>query len=168
MRSTRMFMATAAASAVLAFTAPGAYAAGDGWDHEDSSSTSSYSKEHDKDSSHESPHGGVHTGGGALTATTTGDDWATARDPKHDPETYRTEAPHKDSGSSEHGKDSSAGGHDKDSWSGGDHEQPRGGMHTGGGGLAAPGVTAGGLAVLAVAGAGVFAMRRNKTAGNVA
>ncbi|MET7455728.1 hypothetical protein ABZT03_28325 [Streptomyces sp. NPDC005574] len=161
MRSTRMFLATAAASAVLALTAPGAYAADGGWDHEDSSSSSSsssgYSKEHDKDSSHEAPHGGMHTGGGALTATT-GDDWATARDPKTDPETYKTESP-RDSGSGEHGKGS---------WSGGDHEQPHGGMHTGGGGLASPGMTAGGLAVLAVAGAGAFALRRNKTAGNVA
>lgn len=36
-------------------------------------------------------------------------------------------------------------------------------MHTGGGGLAsAPGVTAGGLAVLAVAGTGLFALRRQR------
>ncbi|MGX1676162.1 hypothetical protein [Streptomyces sp. NPDC055400] len=36
-------------------------------------------------------------------------------------------------------------------------------MHTGGGGLASsPGVTAGGIAVLGVAAAGAFAMRRKR------
>ena len=145
MRSARIVLATAAASAVLAITAPGAYAAdGDDWDH----GKSSYSKEHDKDSSHDAPHGGIHTGGGALTAAG-GDDWATAKDPKHDPETYK-----------DHGQG-------KDTWSS-DHEKPSGGMHTGGGGLASPGVTTGGLAVLAVAATGVYALRRNKTAGSVA
>ncbi|ELS51193.1 hypothetical protein STVIR_7804 [Streptomyces viridochromogenes Tue57] len=41
-------------------------------------------------------------------------------------------------------------------------------MHTGGGGLDTPGVTAGGLAVLAVAGTGIYAMRRKKVSGTVA
>jgi hypothetical protein len=90
-----MLLATAAATAVLAITAPGAYADGDKWNHEDHG----YSKEHDKDSSHDGPRGGVHTGGGAL---------------------------------------------------------------------ASPAVTAGGMAVLAVAGTGVYALRRRKTAGSVA
>ncbi|MFG2723753.1 hypothetical protein [Streptomyces canus] len=115
MRSARILLTTAAASAVLALGAPGAYAAGDDWD----SSGSSYSKEN--------------------------------RDPKYDPETYKDK---------EHGQDS--GG-----WSG-SHEKPSGGMHTGGGGLASPAMTAGGLAVLAVAGTGLYATRRKKVAGSMA
>ncbi|MEU1478474.1 hypothetical protein ACFYZ8_32015 [Streptomyces sp. NPDC001668] len=121
MHSARMILATAAASAVLALGASGAYAAaGDDWDQSDSSS---YSKEHN---------------------------------PKHDPETYKD-------------KDSEQGGgkHDGGSWSG-DHEKPSGGMHTGGGGLASPTVTAGGIAMLAVAGTGLYAARRRKLAGSMA
>ncbi|MDH6517678.1 hypothetical protein M2164_004173 [Streptomyces sp. SAI-208] len=98
MRSARILLTTAAASAVLVLGAPGAHAAGDDWD----SSGSSWSKEHnnpkydpetykDKDSegresgggkhegggwsgSHEKPSGGMHTGGGGLAspAVTTG------------------------------------------------------------------------------------------------
>ncbi|MFC9913152.1 hypothetical protein [Streptomyces sp. NPDC127197] len=109
MRSARMLLATAAASAVLTMTAPGVYAADD-WNHDDSS----YSKEHDN--------------GG-----------------KHDSEGY---------------KDSE---HDKGGWSN-DHDKPHGGMHTGGGALDAPTVTAGGLAVLAVAGTGLYAARRRNSA----
>ena len=41
-------------------------------------------------------------------------------------------------------------------------------MHTGGGGLAQPGVTAGGLAALAALGAGGYALRRKKAVGDVA
>ena len=41
-------------------------------------------------------------------------------------------------------------------------------MHTGGGGLAQPGVTAGGLAALAVLGTGAYALRRKKITGDVA
>ncbi|WTX18444.1 hypothetical protein OG303_43130 [Streptomyces sp. NBC_00005] len=162
-----MILATAAASAVLAIGAPGAFAAGGDWDHDDSSykDGSSYSKEHDKDTKHDAPRGGMHTGGGALTAVNDRDDWATARDPKTDPETYKDK-------DSEHGKDSWSGGdHDSgggnDSWSGG-HEKPSGGMHTGGGALAAPTATAGGLAVLAVAATGLYATRRKRLAGSPA
>ena len=162
MRSARMFLATAAASAVLAIGAPGAFAAGGDWDHDDSS----YSKEHDKDTKQDAPRGGIHTGGGALTAVNDDSSWATAKDPKYDPDTYKDK-------DSEHGKDSWGGDHDqdgdrgKDSW-GGDHEKPSGGMHTGGGALAAPAMTAGGLAVLAVAATGLYATRRKKWAGSVA
>lgn len=142
MRSARILLATAAASAVLAVTAPGAYAAAGDWDHDGSS----YSKEHDKGGSHDAPRGGMHTGGGALTAVTA-DDSGTSRD-------------------SGHGKDSSwtKTKDGEDSWSGG-HHKPSGGMHTGGGALAAPGVTAGGLAVLAVAGTGLYAVRRKRAGG---
>ncbi|MDQ1042588.1 hypothetical protein [Streptomyces sp. V4I2] len=168
MHSARMLLATAAASTVLALGAPGAYAAGDDWDHADSSYSKEHDKQHDKDSSHDSPRGGMHTGGGALTAVNE-DDWGTTKDPKHDPETYKEK-------DSEQGKESGSGKQDENSWSGkqdgnswsGDHEKPSGGMHTGGGALASPAVTAGGLAVLAVAATGLYAARRKKTAGSVA
>ncbi|GHH93409.1 hypothetical protein [Streptomyces capillispiralis] len=162
MRSARMVLATATATAALAIAAPAAYAdhTGDGG-HDDSSYSkehddSSYSKEHDKDGKHDKPHGGMHTGGGALAAVSE-EDWGTAKDPKYDPETY------KDKGDSQ-SEESWSGKQDKE-WK---HEKPRGGMHTGGGGLAEPGVTAGGLAALAVLGTGAYALRRKKVSGNVA
>ncbi|WP_458245478.1 hypothetical protein [Streptomyces sp. MAI_2237] len=174
MRSARMLLATAAASAVLAITAPGAHAADGGWspdsssssstgkEHNSSSSTgkehdsSSWSKEHDKDGSHDGPHGGMHTGGGALTAVK-GDNWGGgSSDPRFDPDTYR-----------DHGGGSSSGSGDSNGWRG-EHDKPHGGMHTGGGALATPTVTAGGLAVLGLAGAGLFAARRRKTVATLA
>ncbi|MFF4904657.1 hypothetical protein [Streptomyces sp. NPDC001260] len=175
MRSARMLLATAAASAVLAITAPGAYAADGGWSPDDSSSSSSsgkehnsssswskendssssWSKEHDKDGSHDGPRGGMHTGGGALTAVK-GDASGGSSDPRFDPNTYRN-----------HGDDSSKGSGDSNGWSG-EHDKPHGGMHTGGGALATPTVTAGGLAVLGLAGTGLYAARRRKTAGSLA
>ncbi|MFD3501216.1 hypothetical protein ACFWWT_00120 [Streptomyces sp. NPDC058676] len=146
MRSARILLATAAASAVLGVTAPGAYAAAGDWDHDGSS----YSKEHDKGGSHDAPRGGMHTGGGALTAMKADDSGSS-----HD---------------SGHGKDDSWSKESKDSWSkdsgdswSGGHHKPSGGVHTGGGALAAPAVTAGGLAVLAVAGTGLYAVRRKKS-----
>jgi hypothetical protein len=166
MRSARMLLATATATAALAIAAPVAHASAT-WDHDDHS----YSKEHHKDGKHDSPHGGMHTGGGALSAVAA-DDWGTAKDPKHDPETYRS----KDGGDSWSGKeekdsggksDSLSGKEEKGSW-GSDHGKPHGGMHTGGGALASPGVTAGGLAVLAVAGTGMFVLRRKKAAAGMA
>lgn len=177
MRSARMLFATAAATAVLAVTAPGAYA-GDEWTHEDNG----YSKEHHKDGKHDEPHGGVHTGGGALTALTE-EEWNSGQDTKRDesfkegdrakPESEGS----KGSGSWEdHGKEAWKDAGAKDSWKDekdngawkGDHDKPHGGMHTGGGALASPAVTAGGMAALAVAGTGMYAMRRKKTAGSVA
>ncbi|MBY8338488.1 hypothetical protein LXH13_04720 [Streptomyces spinosirectus] len=158
MRSARLILATAAASAALAFGAPGAYAAGGNWDHDDSSYSdgSSHGKEQ---GTHESPHGGMHTGGGALTAVNDHDDWGSSRDPKTDPDTY------KDNGGKSDWGDRDGGGND--SWGGG-HEKPSGGMHTGGGALATPTTTAGGLAVLAVAATGLYAVRRKRPAGNPA
>lgn len=153
MRSARMVLAIATATAALAIAAPAAYAdhSGEG-DHD----KSSYSKEYDKESKHDKPYGGMHTGGGALTAANE-EDWGTDKDPKYDPETYKE----KDDSSSE---ESWSGKQDKE----GSHEKPRGGVHTGGGGLAEPGVTGGGLAALAVLGAGAYALRRKKAAGSVA
>ncbi|WP_051905142.1 hypothetical protein [Streptomyces bicolor] len=99
----------------------------------------------------------MHTGGGALAAAL-----------KFDPDSYKEDGHEKDSWGGDHDKDSWKGDeHGKESW-GGDHDKPHGGMHTGGGGLAEPGVTAGGLAMLAVAGTGVYALRRKKASGTAA
>lgn len=196
MRSARMILATAAVSAALAVGAPGAHAADGGWDHdgsshskEDSTSTGkgdgSWSGKHDKEDreDHDSPHGGMHTGGGALTALTqSGDrDASAAKDPRFDPETYKDKDWQKDQDAGhdngrEHGQDASGqddtswnGGHEEDSggWKG-EHDKPSGGMHTGGGALAAPSLTAGGLGLLALTGTGLYALRRKKTAAGVA
>lgn len=171
MRSARMLLATGAVSAVLALGAPAAYAyGGDGdqsgssWSHDGSSGhdSSSYTKDHDQDGGHGRPHGGVHTGGGALTAVKQD---GGARDPRFDPDTYKDKDKDKDNGSDSWGGSNSHG--DSGSWGGG-HEKPHGGMHTGGGALANPGVTAGGVAVLGVAGAGIYLARRRKTAAGLA
>ncbi|UUU23715.1 hypothetical protein [Streptomyces sp. DSM 40750] len=190
MRSARMLMATAAASAVLALGAPVAYAVENDGDH----TAPSHSKEHDKgqdtgkehgketgygkekehgketgygkekehgkEHGHGKPHGGVHTGGGALT-TVTEDEWS-----KQDSGTSKDSTKGENSWSGK--QEESAGGekHDENSWSG-KHEKPSGGVHTGGGALASPAVTAGGLAVLAVAASGLYAARRRKSAGSV-
>lgn len=203
MRSARMLLATAAASAVLAITTPGAAFAVGAYDNDDSSYSKEekdekedkekdkdygkeedkekdkdydkedkedkeYGKEHGKDDKYDSPRGGMHTGGGAL-ALTNDDEWATAKDPKHDPETYKGSSKDEEKSWSKDEEKSWSKDeeNDKESWGGG-HDKPSGGVHTGGGGLAAPGVTTGGLAVLAVAGTGVYAMRRRRTAGSVA
>ncbi|CAL9670830.1 hypothetical protein SUDANB1_07463 [Streptomyces sp. enrichment culture] len=129
---------------------------GDKGDHGGKEEEHGKEKGHEKGSwkgKHHKPHGGMHTGGGALAAVNS-DDWGTS---KHDQDTFK--------------EDDWGGKHDKGSWEGkhdkhdkhGKHDKPRGGMHTGGGGLAsAPGVTAGGMAVLAVAGTGLYALRRQK------
>ncbi|WP_330292561.1 hypothetical protein [Streptomyces sp. NBC_00576] len=163
MRSARLLLATATATAALAIAAPGALAADGGdWDNGDSS----YSKEHDKDSKHDKPNGGMHTGGGALTAVNEGDwskDDSTDESEKGDWEADKEEGS-KGSWHSSDKEEKEEGG--KGNW-GSKHEKPSGGMHTGGGALAAPGVTAGGLAALAVVGAGAFAMRRRNAADGV-
>ncbi|WP_432043234.1 hypothetical protein [Streptomyces cadmiisoli] len=171
MRSARMLLATAAASAVLTIGAPGAWAAGD-WDHDDSS----YSKDHDNGSKGGEPRGGMHTGGGAL-ALAAEDTWGGSED-KHD-SSYKNGGEEKGSwgGGSEEKGSWGGGGEEKGSWGGGGEEKgswggggdkPRGGMHTGGGALDAPAVTAGGLAVLAVAATGMYAVRRKKSAPGMA
>lgn len=176
MHSARMLLATAAASTVLVLGAPGAHAAGNDWeDHTDSSYSKDHDKDHGKDQGHDSPRGGMHTGGGALT-TVTVDGSDTAKDPKYDPETYKDKEHGKDSGSGRQEEGSWSGKQEDDSWGGkqdgdgwsGREEKPSGGMHTGGGALASPAVTAGGLAVLAALGTGLYAARRKKTAESVA
>ncbi|MDQ0935916.1 hypothetical protein [Streptomyces turgidiscabies] len=178
MRSARLLLATATATAALAIAAPGALAADGGdWDKGDSS----YSKEHDKDSKHDKPNGGMHTGGGALTAVNDGD-WS--KDDNAEESTDEGKKGGWDADKEESGKgswNSSAKEESgKGSWNssakeengskgdwGSKHEKPSGGMHTGGGALANPGVTAGGMAALAVVGAGAFAMRRRNSADGV-
>ncbi|MFE1441822.1 hypothetical protein ACFW7M_24440, partial [Streptomyces sp. NPDC058739] len=117
MRSAYTLLATAAASAVLVLGAPGAYAA-------DDAGSSSYGKEHgtdwkkehgkewSKEKWHDSPRGGVHTGGGALSSVTLPTD-----DGREKPESWTEEK------KAEH----------KKHWNKGD--SPRGGVHTGGGAL---------------------------------
>jgi len=168
MRSARLLLATATATAALAIAAPGALAADGDWDNGDSS----YSKEHDKDSKHDKPNGGIHTGGGALTAVnegdwSKGDDTAAADDAKKDWEADK-EAPAASDDQAAKGSGSWDSADKEEESSKGDwgskHEKPSGGMHTGGGALANPGVTAGGLAALAVVGAGAYTMRRRNAA----
>ncbi|MGW6292783.1 hypothetical protein [Streptomyces sp. NPDC055058] len=174
MRSARLVLATATATAALAIAAPAAYADHSGdWEKDKSSSTSKeydkdseskHDKEYDKESKHgkyKKPEGGMHTGGGALAAVTEGD-WGSAKDPKYDPETYKD----KNKGDSQ--SEESWSGKDKEKDKDWKHEKPRGGMHTGGGALADPGVSAGGLAALAVLGTGAYALRRKKASGSVA
>ncbi|MEU1177022.1 hypothetical protein ABZ464_05140 [Streptomyces sp. NPDC005820] len=212
MRSARIILATAAASAVIAITAPGVYAADGDWEKGDSSYSktdestkedSGYSKDdsskedsskedsskedwskedsgkehsgkdHDKD--YDKPHGGMHTGGGALTLVTDGHEkggkeWSKEDGSKED-SWSKEDGSKEDSWSKEdsgYGKDDSSWSKEdsEDSWSGKD--KPHGGVHTGGGALAAPAVTAGGLAVLAVAGAGLYGVRRKKSAHGLA
>ncbi|MGC0334348.1 hypothetical protein RKD23_007338 [Streptomyces sp. SAI-170] len=162
MRSARTLLVTAAASAVLALGAP-AYAAGS--DHDDTSYSKEQGKEYGEEQGKEhgkdwqdSPHGGMHTGGGALAAV------KPAQDGREKDSSWSGKQEESGSANQEEGW---SGKQDENSWSG-DHEKPRGGMHTGGGALADPTVTAGGLAVVALAGAGLYAARRRKPAGSVA
>ncbi|QFQ98957.1 hypothetical protein F9278_25530 [Streptomyces phaeolivaceus] len=165
MRSARTLMATAAASAVLVLGAPGAYASG-GWDEADSS----YSKEQDKgpDNGTDGPArqddsaGAVKQDPAAGTAKQEENSWSGKQDTGSG-----TAKQEETSGTAKQDAGSWSEKQDKGSWGGG-HEKPSGGVHTGGGGLAAPAVTAGGLAVLAVAGTGLYAARRKKAAGSVA
>ncbi|MFF5438183.1 hypothetical protein [Streptomyces achromogenes] len=192
MRSARMLLATAASTAALAFATPGAaFAVPAG--HDSGRDDSSYSREHDSDSGrdkesdsdddndygnkrdsggeHDGPRGGMHTGGGALAAVRSGGWGSENDDSRFDPESYRDKG-EEDDGEEKGGKEEKGGGKGKGGRSGksewgedDEQDKPRGGMHTGGGALATPGVTAGGLAVLAVAATGAYTLRRKKAAG---
>jgi hypothetical protein len=184
-----MLLATAASAAALALASPGAAFALPA-EHDGGRDDSSYSKEHDSDSDredkgsdgdhdkdygnkrggggeHDGPRGGMHTGGGALAAVRS-DDWGSGGDSRFDPENYRDKGHDSGEDKGEKGEKGDKGDREekgdrgeKSEWGGG-HDKPRGGMHTGGGALATPGVTAGGLAVLAVGAAGAYALRRKK------
>ncbi|OQD56828.1 hypothetical protein BM536_007700 [Streptomyces phaeoluteigriseus] len=158
MRSARTLLAAATVTAALAIAAPVAYAssAGDsGKDDHSYSSDHEYKKDEDKDAGgeHDKPKGGVHTGGG-LFATVGGDDW----DEKDE---YKKDHEYKD----EDKKDEYKKDEDKDA--GAEHDKPKGGVHTGGGGLAPSGspAAAGGLALLAGLGAGAYVLRRRIAGG---
>ncbi|MGW1542079.1 hypothetical protein ACWCPM_17905 [Streptomyces sp. NPDC002309] len=177
MRSARILLATAATSAALTFATPGSafaapaeghgghddssyskeYDSGSGQDYDKSSSDhdKSYNKDYGKDGNHDGPRGGMRTGGGALAAVQGGDEWSSSHGDSEHEDSYKDKE--------EESYKSKDSGHGKDSWGGGDdHDKPRGGMHTGGGGLASPGVTTGGLAILAVGATGMYALRRKK------
>ncbi|MET8677963.1 hypothetical protein ABZW18_10310 [Streptomyces sp. NPDC004647] len=81
MRTARTLFASAAITAVLAISAPAANAmtTADDWGHDSGSSSGSDHRKdswqgggHEKSKDGRKPHGGVHTGGGALA---TADDW---------------------------------------------------------------------------------------------
>ncbi|GGW76932.1 hypothetical protein GCM10010503_63430 [Streptomyces lucensis JCM 4490] len=137
-----------------------------------------YGKEHDSDRGRGEPRGGMHTGGGALATVVRGDDWGSGSDggdSRFDPDSYRDKGDKGDKGEKgekgdrgDKGEKGEDGGRDKDEWGDDGHDKPHGGMHTGGGGLADPGVTAGGLAVLAVGATGMYALRRRKAGGPAA
>ncbi|MES4891127.1 hypothetical protein [Streptomyces sp. NPDC096012] len=144
-----------------------------------------YGKEGGDEHGRGEPRGGMHTGGGALASVPRSGNWGSGSDSdsggdsRFDPESYKGGG---DDGGGKGGKGGDDGGGKggkggddgggrggkggddgggKGGW-GDDEEKPRGGMHTGGGALATPGVTAGGLAVLAVGATGMYALRRKK------
>ncbi|BBC36544.1 hypothetical protein SGFS_078380 [Streptomyces graminofaciens] len=145
MRSARMLFAAATVSAALAVTAPTAFAdSAEDWSRGDSAvSKESHSSETDQ---------GDH-----------GKEWESKQDKEWSGKEGKEE---KDWGAKEEkdweGKEDKEDKEDKE-W-GGDHDKPKGGIHTGGGGLASPGVTGGGLAALGVLGTGMYALRRKKAA----
>ncbi|MGW1003789.1 hypothetical protein [Streptomyces sp. NPDC002520] len=214
MRSARILLATAAATAALAFAVPGAALAGDdgGRDNSSHSSDSGSGRDNgsgsgrdngsgsgrdngsgsgrgnssgdDSDDDYSSgrggdngdrPRGGMHTGGGALAAVRS-DQWTSSGedDSRFDPETYKDNGDSGDDSGDDSGEDSgdnggkgnsgkgSGSGRDNEDSGSGGRDKPRGGMHTGGGALADPGVSTGGMAVLAVGATGMYALRRKK------
>ncbi|MFF5638404.1 hypothetical protein [Streptomyces sp. NPDC012825] len=127
MRSARILFAATATAAALAVTTPGAYAlaTGDDWSKDDSA--------HSQERDHDKPHGGMHTGSGALSLLS--DDWSKDEHDKKDHGKPRggvhtgggaLTATNGDEWSKEHDKGEK---HEKD------HGKPQGGMHTGGGAL---------------------------------
>lgn len=166
MRSARMILATTAATAALAFAAPGAQAAVAGDRDDGGRDDLSYSKELKDDSSH-----------AVLAVAKLSDDWNSdsGNNSKFDPETYKGKGDDQGGKGDQGGKDDQGGKGDKGSGGGDgggswgddeDSEKPHGGMHTGGGALATRGVTTGGLAVLGVGAAGAYALRRRKAGGS--
>ncbi|MFE0457295.1 hypothetical protein ACFW2D_39630, partial [Streptomyces sp. NPDC058914] len=138
----------------------------------------------DKDDE-DKPNGGMDTGGGHLALVNYGDEDSYKDEDKDDKESWKKDDHDKDWKKDDYGKDDydkddkddedkddedkddeDKDDEDKDSYGG--HDKPSGGMHTGGGALAAPDVTAGGLAALALAGTGLYAVRRKKSANGLA
>ncbi|WP_086561008.1 hypothetical protein [Streptomyces africanus] len=135
--------------------------------HEEHAKDEDHGKDSEHGDKHHKPHGGMDTGSGALAAVNSDDDWDqdSLGDDERGEDSWgdkQDEDPWGDK-QEDHGKEEDHGKHDNGSWQGDKHDKPHGGMHTGGGALAAgPAVTAGGLAVLAVAGTGLYALRRQK------
>ncbi|MEU2655125.1 hypothetical protein ABZ615_07350 [Streptomyces sp. NPDC007325] len=165
MRSARILFATAATAATLALTTPGAYALAAGERDKDDSA-------HSQKRDHGKPHGGMHTGSGALSLNA-GDDWS--KDTKDTKDTKDKEKG-KDHGKPYGGMHTGSGALsavNADDWGkpeqqkpeGYKHDKPKGGMHTGGGGLAGNSVSLTGALVLAGGAAAVVLHRRKTTAG---
>ncbi|MER6273132.1 hypothetical protein [Streptomyces sp900105755] len=99
-----------------------------------------------------------------------GDSSYSSNDSRFDPDSYKGQDDEDEGGKQDQGGKQQGGkGKDQGGSSWGDDEEsdrPHGGMHTGGGALASPGVTAGGLAVLGVAGTGAYALRRRRVPGS--
>ncbi|MGW0776680.1 hypothetical protein ACWD01_24160, partial [Streptomyces sp. NPDC002835] len=136
------------------------------------------------------PHGGMHTGGGALASVSEDHkDWD--KDEHKDKDEYKG----KDKGGKPHGgmhtgggalatvtnddwdkdKDESGKSEKSEGWKGEKSEgwkgeKPSGGMHTGGGGLASSGsgMAAGSLLLLGGLGAGAYMLRRRSANGSAA
>ncbi|MFD5271552.1 hypothetical protein [Streptomyces sp. NPDC058335] len=90
----------------------------------------------------------------ALAIAAPGTYASSARDGDKDDHSYSSDHKYK---KDEYKKDE----YKKDEYAGGEHDKPKGGMHTGGGGLASSGSTAvGGLALLGGLGAGAYVLRR--------
>ncbi|MFC8955384.1 hypothetical protein ACFT8P_22510, partial [Streptomyces sp. NPDC057101] len=141
MRSARILFAATATAAALAVTTPGAHALTTGdWGKDDSA--------HSQKRDHDKPHGGVHTGGGALSLVGA-DDWSKdhGKD-EHGKKEYGK--PHggvhtgggalslvgADDWSKDHGKDEhGTKDHGKDEHGKKEYGKPHGGVHTGGGAL---------------------------------
>ncbi|MFE6685698.1 hypothetical protein ACFVFQ_04385 [Streptomyces sp. NPDC057743] len=138
---------------------------------------------------HRKPHGGVHTGGGALAMRVIGD-WGSGygddhgrgdRDRDHgrgDRDRDHGRGDRDDNGRGDrddHGRgdrdDHGRGDHDHGR---GDHDhwgrRPHGGVHTGGGGMAmsGSGLAAGSVLMLGGLGAGAYMLRRRNTSGTAA
>ncbi|MFE7628503.1 hypothetical protein [Streptomyces sp. NPDC057509] len=137
MRSARTLFASAAVTAVLTITAPSAYALTVAADQHDggSSNAHEHGKSDDDGWKKDKPHGGVHTGGGALSMTVA-KEWQ----PGDEGGKYKDEdKPH---GGVHTGGGALANTVAKE-WQPGDEggkykdeDKPHGGVHTGGGALA--------------------------------
>ncbi|MER6417013.1 hypothetical protein ABT273_39305, partial [Streptomyces humidus] len=132
----------------------------------------------DEKEDHDAPHGGMHTGGGALTVL--GQDGGREHGQGKEHGGQDSSAGQEENSGNGEEKGEKEEKEEKEASGGwkGKHDKPDGGMHTGGGALAGPSLTAGalpgpfravgGLGALALAGTGLYALRRRKTAGNVA
>ncbi|WP_030694523.1 hypothetical protein [Streptomyces globisporus] len=121
-----------------------------------------YEKEHDKgdryEKEHEKPKGGMHTGSGALSLVNA-DDWT--KDTEKDKQEDWTKDTEKDK-QKDWSKDTEK---DEDGYK---PEKPKGGMHTGGGGLASGTTNVTGAALVAGGLAAFVLHRRRKAAGAAA